>query len=915
MKILYFTPHLKMYKIIIACGLLFITVLLCAPRSVHAQEVSTETPPTTSTTPQKIVISVGETKLVQLVGDSPFAADTNILGVQATLSGQAVTLSGLRAGTTQLYFWKDGALSFRTVEVTIAPHFISQSEQPTFRPGLPYFLYYFSNSSSFSQNSFFVSPSYGHFFSATFPTRSGHIMSYGELLQPAKGGYVLPAAAITINNHGNDFDFGNTSVGLSQMLGVFSGTSFFGSRVSLALSPSSHHNSRHNLTLFGGLQTQPDLLNFTVNRPRYGSNYLFIHSNPNFSTPDFANFSLTAFQPPDDTTIFNVAGVAEGSFHLTTPLSLGAAYARSSGGGFEMRVRPTYESKSALTQASYSFTQHGLLGVDATDTDTRDYDSHSSYIFTSKLLKNGRTLIGASFSENSTIPKPSSTATTTASSVDSNHGLSGSFNVQQPFGQRKIFILGYGIFDSFSAGNHTLGNSLGVGLTHVLGINTFLNHTLSYFRTDLNDSSLGVGVSNSLNIETDRLHYSSSLTTTVSNSDSSLFSLSLTNSVLVSMPKGSFSTNFSYFNSNLSQSSQWLLLSPNLTYNLTTTQAIALLGGIAYDPSAPQQYNGSLNLQYQRYLGPGVVSDPMWKLLIGKGNKSSVNGSVFLDKNYNSYFDSKDTPISGVHLILDGRKSTATDSQGHYNFKNIKAGQHTLVVDQKSFIQSAHLDEKPEITTKQTFTTTAQQVTTLPLPVTFKRATLRVQFVLDSNDNHKADPEDASLGAKHGYIIDPTGEKRTFSTLFSGGIIVSGIKKGVNLVGVDFLDLPENVEPIGPMEQKINVTEYKEYTTILLYRPLRSVQGQFQVPQNMHLPSGLSVSLGRATSRADAKGYYWLKNLTPGTYKMQVHGLPKRYCLPPTMPAQYVITDDTLALTYDIFLTTDCGTKDKKASP
>jgi hypothetical protein len=57
-----------------------------------------------------------------------------------------------------------------------------------------------------------------------------------------------------------------------------------------------------------------------------------------------------------------------------------------------------------------------------------------------------------------------------------------------------------------------------------------------------------------------------------------------------------------------------------------------------------------------------------------------VSGTVYLDANTNSVRDASETGAANVTVLLDGRYSARTDSQGHYEFPAVAAGRHVLSV-------------------------------------------------------------------------------------------------------------------------------------------------------------------------------------------------------------------------------------------
>ena len=62
------------------------------------------------------------------------------------------------------------------------------------------------------------------------------------------------------------------------------------------------------------------------------------------------------------------------------------------------------------------------------------------------------------------------------------------------------------------------------------------------------------------------------------------------------------------------------------------------------------------------------------------GGAGNIQGLVFLDANANGIADAKELGAANVVVLLDGRFSTRTDTQGRYAFPFVAAGIHTLSV-------------------------------------------------------------------------------------------------------------------------------------------------------------------------------------------------------------------------------------------
>lgn len=57
-----------------------------------------------------------------------------------------------------------------------------------------------------------------------------------------------------------------------------------------------------------------------------------------------------------------------------------------------------------------------------------------------------------------------------------------------------------------------------------------------------------------------------------------------------------------------------------------------------------------------------------------------VSGTVYLDRNANGAYEANEAGAANVTVVLDGRYSTHTDAQGHYEFPAVASGRHVLVV-------------------------------------------------------------------------------------------------------------------------------------------------------------------------------------------------------------------------------------------
>ena len=104
----------------------------------------------------------------------------------------------------------------------------------------------------------------------------------------------------------------------------------------------------------------------------------------------------------------------------------------------------------------------------------------------------------------------------------------------------------------------------------------------------------------------------------------------------------------------------------------------------ALDPLAPPKITSTrpaqraffLTLRYENQAGR--MSFPLGGN--SAGGAGNIQGVVFLDANANGIADAKELGAANVVVLLDGRFSTRTDTQGRYAFPFVAAGIHTLSV-------------------------------------------------------------------------------------------------------------------------------------------------------------------------------------------------------------------------------------------
>lgn len=90
----------------------------------------------------------------------------------------------------------------------------------------------------------------------------------------------------------------------------------------------------------------------------------------------------------------------------------------------------------------------------------------------------------------------------------------------------------------------------------------------------------------------------------------------------------------------------------------------------------PRERSIYLSLRYERQAGTSAM------VLGGRPGSAagSVRGSVFLDENGDGIRSASELPAANVTVVLDGRYSVRTDSQGNFEFPRVAAGGHEITV-------------------------------------------------------------------------------------------------------------------------------------------------------------------------------------------------------------------------------------------
>lgn len=838
---------------------------------------------------QSVELYIGERKTLPLEVSNPFAADETLLAVESA-SPDRVVITGLRGGDTQLYFWKEGVLDYVAVTILVPEQIKPVSHGPRFRAYRPYFNYIFQNNAGFDRDSFYTVPNYFHTLVNEIPLERGkQVRPFVSVSHQADNSWAIPNAALSYTDPSKKLVFGQSSTSLTRLFGgVFSGASFLGPELEFRLA-NDRRGFQHELHFFGGVKEPEDLRDTEFEDEKFGTNYSMVRYRPASITPDLLNVSVFSYEHASDD-VYHPAGIAEGSMHLTPAFSIGAGTLRGEG-GMAAVLTPTFEGEDFLFSGRYTYVNHGLQGFGDT---LFENDEHQSQLLVQN--QNERFVWDASLTHDLSLSKGSS-------SEPSSDTLRSGLGVRRALSSHKYYGVNYSIGRSHTEGEEsTFSNGLAAYFNYSLTPHAFMSHTLGYSRSDFGTETQQISSDHSWRVENSDFRNVVTVTGLMSLGDVESKTLGLINSAQLNLGSHSIQAAASYIKPDFETGSHLFTFVPSFYYHLSSLQYLILNGSMVYAvvENAESSLNGVIGVQYQRYFGPGVEPDPLWRKLFQGERHTQVKGLVFLDQNSNASFDKGEVPLQGVEVGLDGKKKTKSGADGYFVFTKVAAGPHVLSVQAETV--AVHETVAPIL--QQTFATTDREPPLLAIPIMPLRASVRVRLVMDVDGNGRGDPSDDTVSVPKVICIPSSGEQRTVRTQ-GGEVVISGVERGELRLSLDPLDVPENVELMGPMEYVLSIEEYTEYDVVFLFRPIRAIRGQVILNREGKIPAYLDIHVGERKSHVDANGYYWIKDLLPGTWPLEIRGLPATYCAD-SVPTEITVPEGPFLREWNVLLKADC---------
>jgi len=428
----------------------------------------------------------------------------------------------------------------------------------------------------------------------------------------------------------------------------------------------------------------------------------------------------------------------------------------------------------------------------------------------------------------------------------------------------------------------------------------FLEYQSSYSRQDGGTTSQAMVVEVSYHYEQNKMRYTQALTTQHMVGDkTSLFSRHSFETHLSRFLSYNLSVN--YTKDDILDSIHQVGMGQNLAWYVTANHL--LLFGSSANQSFGDKHtlSGVLSANLQSYVGPGIQKDPLLKHLLQKGQRGSVSGTVFLDENYNGSFDKGEIPLGHVALELDGNKKTHTTQEGNFQFGKLKTGLHVISIT--TLPDPYHNTQEWEVPKKVSFYLDETTTRKAFFPVTKKKASLRIRFVQDNNNNLIFDETDDIIMVRK--ILLKLGDKEAQPVRLDQYALIKGLELGSATVILDALALPETFNLNSAFEKSVEIAGYNEYVIDFFFTAIKVIRGKVQMYNRTNIPTGLVVKLGNSLSKVDASGFFWIEKPEAGTHQLQLLNLPKTLCLRDEAP-HVVIDNSPLILETNFVLKNEC---------
>ena len=319
-----------------------------------------------------------------------------------------------------------------------------------------------------------------------------------------------------------------------------------------------------------------------------------------------------------------------------------------------------------------------------------------------------------------------------------------------------------------------------------------------------------------------------------------------------------------------------LLTSVNANWRLSETNSAGVNFARTFEPGVASSTVLSLSLTHRFGAGSGGFS--LMRLL--KLDRHRLEGRVFFDLNGDGRDDAKKPGVSGVRIVLDGRRATTTDANGRYRFNIEGAGEHHLTLEAEG------LGEKLRTSTPTEATVQAGD----HKKITVNFGVTNFGFVSGRifNDAHSAEGAGARDAPGVGGVrillrsLNPDVKNlapQAGVTDGGGTYEIPNLPPGNYVVEIDLDTLPPDFRPPGQTSWPVTVAPlHGSYLDIPItaQRAVAGIvfvdkDGDGRFDQQKDEPvAGARVIAGKVEASTGPNGSYILRNLPAGTVEIRV---------------------------------------------
>ncbi len=866
--------------------------LSLAQSEVPIEEPTKENVETSKSTVISYFLFSGQTKIIQIDGLDPAILDEELVSLKLVPGTQnKYRITGLHNGTTQIvYFTTDGSMQHIRISVDVPSVFSTNFLTPNITGNKPVFSYLFSNSSSFSKDGFFKSPTYSHALNANLPRfLGGNLSGIGQ----ANHDEALLFAILNYRKSGFEQAFGNITTSLSGTSTVISGSELMGSATEINWGG----KSDNRINAFVGELKKADYSQIEQTVDHFGGSYSYAKYRDSAVLPDFLQLNSFGYRP--DQGQDHKLGVGfDSAYNLSRTLSLESNVLKANG-GFAGQLAQNLNTENTSSKLNFSFVKAGLEGFNAA---VEEFDRRDASFDLQHLFKDQETFMTMAATYNK------SDATSPNLGLSDFTSTSASSSIVKQISDRHTYSANYNFLSVNSNSITALSNGLGLNMVHIVDLSSYMSHRVSAnYSTELgggSEKNLQYGSSHSYVREKAKFLARSDLSWNSYTFDNSYQSLSLTQR-LAFIIKKTFLLDFnvSYLRPVLVDNTNNIGLTQIFTASLTRNDFLSANTGIGAVFADTQTYSGFMGLQYQKFFGPGVENDSILKRAFKGTPKSNIYGQIYIDKNYNSYFDANDEPLANVSVILDKQTKVTTNNQGVFLYPKIKPGQHSLdlTLDPLAF------DEEIDLVLGRNLTTESGKDLHLNVPVFFKKSKLQILFVEDVNADNIYNPlGDRIINMRHAYVTGADQKTKTYAVSSQGGVEAKGLDAGKYKIAYDPFEIPQEFEASSSIELTVSLGKNENKTVVFLFQAIRVVHGQLIFDKDtQHLANTLKLQLN-AKPVPVKNDSFLIVNPDAGRAEFTIPNLPNGFCVQPPVPYVIIVTEGALERSVDFTIKKQC---------